>query len=261
MARSRYRREWMHGLRTGGRWIHDPSDLANAFDFFLSLAGPLVDREFRRFARHETGRKLLAMDPRPDLNAVLGDREALAAMPEGSLGRAYLEYLGPDEMMSPQVFLDAARVDELGRRFGWSDDHVWFMKRMSNSHDVFHVVSGYGTDLVGEAGVIAFTYGQLPIPSLLLAIGALSALDPTDPVGWSRFLRAAYRRGRDMESLSCVDYESWFERPLEELREHVGLRPERRAHPGGIPRPSRLARRLERVLEKKGEARYAAAAA
>ncbi len=119
---------------------------------------------------------MLGEHPRRDLNAMLNSRETLAAMPKGSFAHAYLEYLGGDEMGSADYFLEAARLDEKARRFGWSDDQLWFVKRMANSHDLFHVVAGYDRDVTGEVGVVSFTAGQIPLLPLRMLLPYLAAL-------------------------------------------------------------------------------------
>jgi ubiquinone biosynthesis protein COQ4 len=112
------RREWRHGLRCLWRFIRDPRDLNNSFEAMFALAGPLVEKEFNRFAATLVGRKLLSRQPRPDLNGLLTDRRALAQMPEGSFAHAYLDYLGGEGMGSADYFLQAAGLDEKASRFG-----------------------------------------------------------------------------------------------------------------------------------------------
>jgi hypothetical protein len=70
----RLKREWRHGLRCLVRFTTTSSDLANSFEAMLALAGLIVDREFRKFASHPTGARLLAEEPRHDLNLLLLDR-------------------------------------------------------------------------------------------------------------------------------------------------------------------------------------------
>ena len=64
-----------------------PSHLAYA------LGRREFERNFQRFAASASGAALLA--ERPSLLAALSDREALARLPDGSFGRAYLAYLEP----------------------------------------------------------------------------------------------------------------------------------------------------------------------
>jgi ubiquinone biosynthesis protein COQ4 len=242
----RLRREWRHGLRSLGRFVTTPSDLANSFEAMFALAGPTVEREFRRFATHPIGRKLLAERPRRDLNALLEDRASLEAMPAGSFAHAYLQYLGGEDMGSAQYFLEAADLDEKAARFGWSDDQLWFVRRMANSHDLFHVVAGYDRDITGEIGVLAYTAGQIPLLPLRLLLPYLFALKPSQPIRWGRWVYGAYRHGRDTPSLACVDYETLLGLPLAEARGELGVASIEDAHPDGIPEKGWVLDRVER---------------
>ncbi|MEL6664435.1 MAG: hypothetical protein AAFR33_15690, partial [Pseudomonadota bacterium] len=46
----------------------------------------------------------------------------------------------------------------------YGDDHDdtlrWFGNRLRDTHDLFHVLSGYGRDALGEASLLGFTWGQ-----------------------------------------------------------------------------------------------------
>ena len=242
------RREWRHGFRSLLRFVATPSDLANSFEAMFALAGPALEREFRKFASHPVGRSMLEENPRRDLNALLSDRGALAAMPEGSFADAYLEYLGGDEMGSADYFLEAAGLDEKARRFGWSDDQLWFVKRMANSHDLFHIVAGYDRSITGEIGVVCYTAGQIPLLPLRMLLPYFSVLKPSQPVRWLRFVRDSYRHGRETPSLACVDYEALLSKPLAEARRDIGVRTLQAAHPSGIPGKGWLLDRVERKV-------------
>jgi len=242
----RLRREWRHGLRSLLRFVTTPSDLANSFEAMFALAGPTLDREFHKFASHPVGRSMLAECPRRDLNALLSNRGKLAGMPKGSFAGAYLEYLGGDDMGSADYFLEAAGLGEKARRFGWSDDQLWFVKRMANSHDLFHVVAGYDRDVTGEVGVVCYTAGQIPLLPLRMLLPYFSVLKPSQPIRWARFVRDSYRHGCQTPSLACVDYEALLPKPLAEARSSIGVRTLQEAHPNGIPQKGWLLDRLER---------------
>ena len=80
----RLRREWRRGLRSLWRFITTPSDLGNSFEAMFALAGPLVEREFRDFAAHPVGARLLAdhllgtLAERPGLHLFLTHDSLLA---------------------------------------------------------------------------------------------------------------------------------------------------------------------------------------
>jgi ubiquinone biosynthesis protein COQ4 len=183
------------------------------------------------------------------VNALLSDRPVLAAMPAGSFADAYLRYLGGDKMGSADDFLQAADLDDKARRFGWSEDQLWFVKRMANSHDLFHVIAGYGRDVQGEVGVIAYTAGQIPLLPLRLLIPYLLILKPSQPLGWSRFVWRAYRHGRETPSLACVAYEELLPKPLDDVRREIGVPPFAAIHPRGVPDTGWLLDRVERNVE------------
>ena len=244
-ARPALRREWGSGLRSLWRFVTTPSDLANSFDAMFALAGPTVEREFQRFAADPVGRALLAEQPRRDLNALLVDREKLAAMPAGSFAATYLEYLGGEEMGSADYFLEAADLDAKAERFGWSEDHLWFIRRMANSHDLFHVVAGYDRSVTGEVGIVAYTAGQVPLLPLKLLLPYLLILKPSQPLAWFRFVRDSYRHGRQTPNLACVDYEALLPMPLETARREIGALSFQEVH-ARVPSKGWMLDRLER---------------
>lgn len=216
----------------------------------LSLAGPMVQREFDTFTQHPVGQQLLAEEPRRDLNLLLVDRPKLAAMPKGSFADAYLDYLGGEGMGSASYFLDAAGLDDKAEHLGWSDDQLWFVKRMANSHDIFHVVTGYDRTILGEVGVVAFTAGHTPMLPLRMFLAYLLMLKPSAPREWMDYVLRCYRHGRDTPPLSCVEWEAMFELPLDEARRRMGIRSRDEVHPNGFPEPGKALRRLERNLNE-----------
>lgn len=245
---ARLQRHWRQGLRCLYRFLKGTGGLASGFDAMFALAGPTLQAEFDRFAQHPVGRKLLAEQPRRDLNLLLADRAALSAMPKGSFADAYLMYMGGEGMGSAAYFLKAAGLEEKAARFGWSQDQLWFVRRLANSHDLFHVVSGYDRSILGEVGVDAYTAGQIPLLPLKLLLAYLLVLKPSSPVAWPRFVLRCYRHGRRTPSLSAVDYEAMLELPLAEARRQIGVMPLEEVHPDGFPDRGRTLRRLERNL-------------
>jgi ubiquinone biosynthesis protein COQ4 len=245
------RRDWPSGLRSLLRFMRQRGGLADAFEGMFALAGPMVEREFRAFAAHPVGRAMLDERPRRDLNAFLRDLPRLRSLPEGSLAAAYLRYMGGAGMGSAESFLEAAGVEVKAARFCWSADHLWFVKRMANSHDLFHVVAGYDRDVIGEVGVDAFTAGQISMLPLHIFLAYLLLLKPSAPVAWSRFVWDAYQHGRRTPSLACVDYEALFPLPLAEARRRIGMASAEEAHPRGFPTRGRWLDRIERNINGK----------
>ncbi len=243
------RREWIHGLRNLGRFIAGSGGLDSAMEAMFGLAGPTVEREFTKFAAHPVGQKLLSQSPRPDLNSLLGDDVSLTAMPKGSFAAAYLIYMDDAGMAPAAAFLEAAGLDEKAQRFGWSDDQLWFVRRMANSHDLFHVLAGYDRTIIGEVGVDAYTAGHIPLIPIRLMMLYFLILKPSEPIGWTRYVLNSYRHGRNTPSLFCVDYEAVLPLPLDEVRRQIGIPSFEETHSRGVPSKGRMLNRIERRIE------------
>src|SRR3989442_14586082 len=71
-------------------------DTAQVFLLMEALRGKTTLRQFARFQESDTGRAMLA--ERRSLLARLSDRQSLAAMPAGSLGRAYYEFMIEEDL-------------------------------------------------------------------------------------------------------------------------------------------------------------------
>lgn len=231
----RLRRHWRTGLKNLYRFIRGRGGLDGAMEGMFALAGPTVEREFNRFAADPLGHQLLAERPRRNLTAFLRDHETLAAMPKGSFADAYLSYMRSGGMASEADFLDAADLDEKAARFGWSEDQLWFVRRMALSHDLFHVITGYDRGMIGEVGVIAFTAGQLPLLPVKLLVLSFIYKKPSSPIAWPRFIWRAYRHGKETPNLAAVDYEALLPLPIEEARLAIGMESAEEAHPRGFP--------------------------
>src|SRR3546814_1330225 len=52
-----------------------------------------------------------------------------------------------------------AESDKMGRQ-QFDDQVQWYSNRLRDTHDLFHILTGYGRDALGEQCVLGFTYGQ-----------------------------------------------------------------------------------------------------
>jgi ubiquinone biosynthesis protein COQ4 len=228
----RWRRAW-RSLRA---LLADSDDTAKAIDFSYAIGQADFERTFQRFAATPCGRRLL--ETRPSLADALSDRAALERMPEGSLGRTYLAYLDRNGF-------DATGLLTLERsvRQRWEREEgmpvldayrAWFRDRFLLVHDLFHVVSDYGTDDVGEATMLAFTLAQTGgRANALLTAGAAVEVWRTLGRRWFPYLFRAWRRGR-RASLTTLPWEELLPLPLDTVRQLGRVEPGERAHPHGI---------------------------
>jgi ubiquinone biosynthesis protein COQ4 len=228
---------WRRALRSLRELLDVPEDTDKAIDLVYAIGGNDFERSFHRFAASAGGRRLLAQ--RPSLADALSDRAALEALPEESFGRAYLAYVDRNGFEPRGLLAVQDRV-----RARWEAEEGtppldplrrWFQERIILSHDLFHVLTDYGTDDVGEATLLAFSLAQLGgRAQWLLTVGA--ALEVARRLGprWFPYLARAWRRGRRAVWLPALPWEEMLPLPLETARRLAGVAPAEEAHPGGI---------------------------
>ena len=228
---SKHRPDWGRAMRAMRALLDDPDSTQHAFEVSYALDGDMAGRRLERILEHPEGRRLYF--EQPSLMAQVRDRKLLAAMPEGSFGRAYLEYLERNGF-DPVALSDLRKQTDLVKDRDAGGE--WFAERADLMHDLWHVLAGYGTDGAGEAALLPFSLGQYGGRSnVLLSIGAgLRARQGLRGRHWFAYLYRAWRRGRLAAQLDVLRYEELLPLPLDAVREAVGIEPPERAHPGGI---------------------------
>lgn len=227
------RRSWRRAVQCTPALVAPSRYVAELMELVLAISAPAMQLHYDRFRAHPQGRRLL--DERPDLAGALADHEALAALPDGSLGRAYLDFVS-QYRFDAAAFEQVHQLDAMGERLGWDDDLAYVMARGLQLHDVWHALGSYGPDWGGEGGVVAFTNGQLPMPGGGMLTGIFRALPGGVPrARWRRFLAEARLRGARADELTVAPYEELLGEPLDEVRARLRIEPVEVAHPGGIP--------------------------
>ena len=228
-ARMEWRRAWtaLRGLIADSR----RTDLA--FEVIDALSGNRFEQSFEQFRNHRDGQRLLA--ERPSLLRTLSDRGALANLPACSFGRAYAVFVASADLSPEGLVAAEAAAEARNPRPPTDGDRQFFANRMRDMHDLWHVLTGYGMDEAGEAGLLAFNLGQVPNFGMALIVAASAAVGPKDArFSFPRYLLQAWRRGRGTPMLSTAPYERLLATPLDDVRQLLGIPPVRAAHPQGI---------------------------
>src|SRR5438874_3927083 len=198
--------------------MRDREDTRQVFLLIDALRGKTTLRQFARFRETEIGRAALA--DRRRLFDRLEDRASLAALPAGTLGRAYYDFMAA-ENLSAEGLVKASTIPQS------TDGIIWFRERNREMHDLLHIVSGYGRDPLGEACLVAFSYaqtGQLGFAVIALFAGRRIAQARRGQPIW-RAIFEGYRRGRRAGWLIGADWEGVLNRPVEAIREQYAVRP------------------------------------
>lgn len=160
--------------------------------------------------RSGEGRRMLS--ERPSLQGKDLDLIALAGLPEGTLGHELARYFRDNKLSPFETTIEL------------KTDIDFIAKRYRETHDLLHVLTGYGTDVVGEIELQAYALGNLGIrtAALILLVGTLGQLKGQQAgVELSVYVRrvwAAYRRGRASRPLLGFWFEHHWETPVAALR-------------------------------------------
>jgi len=235
--------QWRRAVRALRELLANPDQTEKAFEVFVALDGDEEEQRFQRLLADPQGGALVAQ--LPCLLACLSDRAALMALPAESFGRAYLAYLDrtgfdPDGLVKLKSEMEAYAAS-IGEPLTSLDPaREWFRVRGLLTHDLWHVLTDYGTDDIGETLLLGFSYAQVGgRANCLLLVGAMVRSIGNHGVGLAREIYRAWRRGRRAVWLFALPYETLLRQPLEAVRVLAGVEPADRAHPNGIPRGSR----------------------
>ena len=194
-------------VRTLSTLARDPGRLDQVLVLAQTVNLPAVARAMDRLENDDRGRALLDEQPRIDRKHV--DFDALRRLPDGTLGREYTRFLD-DNGITPDAFENPPDVGD--------PRAAYVMLRMRQTHDLWHVLTGYTPDVRGEILLQAFTYAQTHAPSaLLIAIFGTVRWAFKWP-GQRKALREAFARGKRTGFLATFRWEEHWTTPVTELR-------------------------------------------
>jgi ubiquinone biosynthesis protein COQ4 len=185
--------------------------------FYARLLHLSFDREiYARLARRmrENPEQRRVLEERRTIPGDGWDLQALAKLPEGTLGHAYARYYA-DNGIEPFTF-----------EFPLEDDVDVLNKRYRETHDIHHIVTGYGIDAVGEIEIQAFYYGNLGFRHAAFIM--LTSMFVAECHGWKFWrhigkLRAAYLRGKASPLILGIHFDEMWEQPVTDVAQLLRL--------------------------------------
>ena len=158
---------------------------------------------------------------RPSMNAHEIDLETFLTYPEDTLGQRIARYYRDND------------IAPFHTTFEVRDDIDYISKRYRETHDVFHLVTDYGTDVVGEMELQAFAMGNLGIkgPWMILLFSTVllwrgdSHATGVDIVwrDYFRRLRAAFKRGKATPPMLAYPFQERWDAAVDDVRRDLQL--------------------------------------
>lgn len=197
--------------------VRNANDTDRVFDLIEAMyaSTDAAQKVVERMSRDPALARVLRERPR------LGrmDLEALRRLPEGSLGRAFA-----DQMRECGLDPGLLRVQEAPDAASYVKAHLF------ETHDLWHVVTGFRPDSAGELGLQAFYFAQngsrvsMGVFVAGLAFTFLRSFELCE-VAMPQVVRG-WLLGRRARRLFGTDWKTLLDKPLEEVRAAFGLVPD-----------------------------------
>ncbi len=101
---------------------------------------------------------------------------------------------------------------------------IYLHQRMRDTHDLWHAVTGYKGDVLGEAALLGFTLAQSWNVGIALIVGIGLAKTAGAPEA-RRLILEGYRRGKAAAWFPAVEWERLLARPVSEVRAQLDVGP------------------------------------
>jgi ubiquinone biosynthesis protein COQ4 len=203
------------------RLVADKEDTRQVFEIMRALAGRSFPKGYGRLLETTEGGRQASLAV--EFADRLEDRFWLESFGEGSVGAAYREFIAPRALSAYGLAADSRKL--MDTDIDIEHPVAWYARRLRDVHDVWHVLTGYGTDALGEACVVAFSYPQTgSLGFAMIAGGAAYEFKRESGSGaYAKAIWQAYRHGREAAWLPALDYEALFKESLEAARTHLGI--------------------------------------
>jgi len=194
------------------RVVRDTDKLDDVIMIADSISDPVSFGEIVEHVRRDPqGARALVERPRIEL-----DLPRLRTLPDHTFGRAVARFFD-DRGLDPSA---------LPRRPA-HDDHTYLRAHLYETHDLWHVATGFESDVAGEVGLQAFYLAQMPanLAPILLGLVFLNTFlyRFDDRARRMDEMTRGWMLGRAARPLAGVRWNELWEVPLAEVRTRFGI--------------------------------------
>lgn len=202
--------------------IADKEDTAQVFHIIEALNGGSNRKDFKRFMASGNGQNLLQR--RTYLPDLLDNHAPLKTLPKGTVGRTYVDFM-EREGLTAKGLVEESQVQRAHHQ-QYDDDLLWYVNRLRDTHDMYHVLTGYGRDALGEDALLGYTHSQhggLGISFIAFMGNRQIAKEAPREARVKEVLAEGRRNGKQAKRIVEQDIESLLDQPIEEVRERLNI--------------------------------------
>lgn len=203
--------------------VADKDDTRQVFEIMNALSGRSPDWGYRRMLDTPMGGQQAY--ERLELSDYLQDRDWLGRFGPGTVGAAYRAFVEPQNFTAYGLAEDSRKVADT--EIEAAHPRAWYARRLRDVHDIWHVLTGYHSDALGEACVVAFSLPQTRSAGFGLIAGGVAVQFMRARTGFpcGRAVFQAWRNGQRAAWLPGEDYERLLAEPLDEARRRLKISP------------------------------------
>jgi ubiquinone biosynthesis protein COQ4 len=201
-------------------------ETSEVFGVFEALPWRGVIERASRFLSEERGRSIFGSEP--FLPEILDDHQSLRRLPKNSFAHEYCDYMEREQLTAEGLVQATTACRGDSQRL---DDGVeWYNDRLRDTHDLLHILTGFGRDTLGEQCVLAYVYKQRPSPGhvtvayagALLMLGKMKSRAPV-----LRAVMEAQRNGKSCMTIAEQSVRELLRMSSEEVRKYLNIGSER----------------------------------
>ena len=204
--------------------VADKEDTEQVFHIIEATKGKRSHRQAWDFIQSPEGQRFLRDEV--DVPAMLDDHDRWADLPENSLGRHYMAFMKREGLTAAGLVAEShkwAPPESLPQ-----DLTQWYFDRLRDTHDLFHVLTGYGRDALGETSLLGFSYSQ-NLNAGILFIAYAGARQIARMTGTRAPLLSAVREGQRhgklADKIAHMDVEAVMREDIDEVRQRMNMAP------------------------------------
>lgn len=236
ITRMRPLKAWKHFRKL----VANKEDTEQVFHITEALKTRRTHEQAWAFVASPEGQRFL--EEETDIPGMLDDHARWADCGPNTVAATYIAFMKREGLSAAGLVAESEKFMPPEKQLG--DLTEWYFKRLRDTHDLFHVLTGYGRDALGEASLLGFSYEQNHNRGIwFIAYAAARQIKKTTgtraPIYAS--INEGRRLGRAAKKLSHMDVEAVMRMDITEARAMLN-----------VGRPETYFRCL-RILEEEGQ--------
>ena len=202
--------------------VADKEDTEQVFHIIEATKGKRSHRQAWDFIGCKTGQDFLQRGV--DIPTMLDDHDRWADCDENSVAKHYMRFMKTEGLSAAGLVAESHRWAPPEARP--QDQTEWYFDRLRDTHDLFHILTGYGRDALGETSLLGFSFEQNYNTGVLF-IAYAGARQIKKVSATKAPIYAAIKEGRALgkaaDKLAHMDVEAVMRSDIDEVRSRMNI--------------------------------------